>query len=159
MSEFGGPVNPNVALGGFDGDVYRSAKSIIITFIVNNHEDEAKNKKAEAWEKAFISFMKDFKENGPKDFQVSFSSERSIQDELDRESESDVVTILISYIIMFLYISIALGQFKSFARILVSFFHHPHPQDCFFLWQLLLSFWHFLTKMQCSTRVYQPIYI
>jgi len=119
MSEFGGPVNPNVALGGFDGDVYRSAKSIIITFIVNNHEDEAKNKKAEAWEKAFISFMKDFKENGPKDFQVSFSSERSIQDELDRESESDVVTILISYIIMFLYISIALGQFKSFARILV----------------------------------------
>ena len=145
MSEFGGPVNPNVALGGFDGDVYRSAKSIILTFIVNNHEDQAKNKKAEAWEKAFISFMKNFKENGPKDFHVSFSSERSIQDELNRESESDVITILISYIIMFLYISIALGQFKSFARILVSFFlssFHafssppPPPQDCFLLLQL-----------------------
>ena len=120
MAEFGGPVNPNVALGGFTGDIYRSARSIILTFIVNNYEDEAKNKKAEAWEKAFITFMKNFKENGPKDFSVSFSSERSIQDELNRESESDIVTILISYMLMFLYISIALGQFKSFSRILVS---------------------------------------
>ncbi len=76
MGEFGGPVNPNVALGGFEGVKYRSAKSIILTFIVNNHDDEAKNKKAEAWEKAFIDFMKDFKKNGPKDFNVSFSSER-----------------------------------------------------------------------------------
>ena len=120
MGTFGGPVNPNVALGGFTGDIYRSAKSIILTFIVNNYEDEAKNKKAEAWEKAFISFMKNFKENGPKDFRVSFSSERSIQDELNRESDSDIVTILISYMLMFLYISIALGQFRSFSRILVS---------------------------------------
>ena len=120
MSSFGGPVNPDIALGGFEGEIYRSAKSIILTFIVNNHEDEAKNKRAEAWEKAFISFMKNFKENGPRDFTVSFSSERSIQDELDRESESDVITILISYMLMFLYISIALGQYKSCVRLLVS---------------------------------------
>ena len=113
MAEFGGPVNPNVALGGFEGDKYRSAKSIILTFIVNNHEDEAKNKKAEAWEKVFIEYMKNFKRHGPKDFNVSFTSERSIQDELNRESESDIKTIFASYMLMFLYISIALGRWES----------------------------------------------
>eukprot|EP00112_Aurelia_sp_Birch-Aquarium-sp1_P006727 Seg1737.3 transcript_id=Seg1737.3/GoldUCD/mRNA.D3Y31 product="NPC intracellular cholesterol transporter 1" protein_id=Seg1737.3/GoldUCD/D3Y31 len=113
MAEFGGPVNPNVALGGFDGEKYRSAKSIIVTFIVNNHEDEVKNKKAEAWEKVFIEYMKNFKKSGPKDFNVSFTSERSIQDELNRESESDIKTIFASYMLMFLYISLALGRWES----------------------------------------------
>ena len=122
MGEFGGPVDPNVGLGGFEGDIYRSAKSIILTFIVNNYEKEAKNKKAEAWEKSFIEFMKDYKKNGPKYFNVSFSSERSIQDELNRESESDILTILVSYLLMFLYISIALGQWNSMSRLFVSGF-------------------------------------
>lgn len=121
MAEFGGPVNPNVALGGFEGVKYISAKSIIITFVVNNHEDDALNKKAKAWEKVFIDYMKNFAKNGPKDFDVSFTSERSIQDELNRESASDVKTILVSYMMMFLYISLALGQYHSFNRILVSF--------------------------------------
>ncbi|XP_065063521.1 NPC intracellular cholesterol transporter 1-like isoform X2 [Rhopilema esculentum] len=119
MGEFGGPVDPNVGLGGFEGDIYRSANSIILTFIVNNYDEETKNKKAEAWEKSFIEFMKDYRKNGPKYFNVSFSSERSIQDELNRESESDILTILVSYLLMFLYISIALGQWNSMSRLLV----------------------------------------
>ena len=51
---------------------------------------------------------------------ISFKAERSIEDELDRESNSDIFTILISYGIMFLYISIALGHIKSCSRFLVS---------------------------------------
>eukprot|EP00794_Sanderia_malayensis_P012125 gene12125-13377_t len=119
MGQFGGPVNPDTALGGFEPGKYRSAKSIILTFVVKNHDDEAKNKDAEAWEKAFIEFMKDFKANGPKDFNVSFSSERSIQDELNRESKSDIMTIVVSYLIMFLYISLALGQYNSCSKFFV----------------------------------------
>ena len=37
---------------------------------------------------------------------IAFSAERGIQDELQRESEGDVYTILISYVIMFVYIAI-----------------------------------------------------
>lgn len=51
---------------------------------------------------------------------ISFKAERSIEDELNRESNSDVFTVLISYGIMFLYISIALGHIKSCNRLLVS---------------------------------------
>lgn len=50
---------------------------------------------------------------------ISFSSERSIEDEIDRESDSDVTTIVISYVIMFVYISLALGHINSFRTLLV----------------------------------------
>lgn len=53
---------------------------------------------------------------------VAYMAERSIEDELTRASQSDVVTIAISYCIMFAYIAIALGQARSFSRLLVSKF-------------------------------------
>lgn len=40
---------------------------------------------------------------------IAFSGERAVQDELTRESEGDILTILISYCIMFAYI--ALGNY------------------------------------------------
>jgi Niemann-Pick C1 protein len=43
---------------------------------------------------------------------ISFSTERSIQDELDRESKSDISTILISYMAMFAYITLTLGNYR-----------------------------------------------
>ena len=46
--------------------------------------------------------------------------QRSIQDELNRESRSDVTTIAISYFVMFVYVSLALGQYKSLSTVLVS---------------------------------------
>lgn len=60
--------------------------------------------------------MKNFKNPN---LTIAFSAERSIEDELDRESNSDVSTIVISYAIMFIYISLALGHIQSFRRVLV----------------------------------------
>ncbi|MEQ2173802.1 hypothetical protein GOODEAATRI_001206, partial [Goodea atripinnis] len=64
----------------------------------------------------FIRFMKNF--SNP-NLTVAFSAERSIEDEIDRESNSDISTIVISYAIMFIYISLALGHIHSFRRLLV----------------------------------------
>lgn len=50
---------------------------------------------------------------------VAFMAERSIEDELERGSHSDVVTVGISYVIMFAYIAIALGDINSCSRLLV----------------------------------------
>lgn len=60
--------------------------------------------------------MKNF--NNP-NLTIAFSAERSIEDEIDRESNSDISTILISYAIMFIYISLALGHIHSLRRLLV----------------------------------------
>ena len=51
--------------------------------------------------------------NETANFTVYYSAERSIQDELDRQSRSDIFTILISYTIMFLYVTLTLGHIRS----------------------------------------------
>ena len=47
--------------------------------------------------------------------------QRSIIDEINRESETDVITIIISYLLMFVYITIFLGHVRSIKTICVSF--------------------------------------
>lgn len=65
----------------------------------------------------FVGFLKNY--SNP-DLIVSFNSERSIEDEINRESNSDIATVLISYATMFVYISLALGHIRSFRSLLVS---------------------------------------
>ena len=43
---------------------------------------------------------------------VAYNSERSIEDELDRTSRGDILTIALSYAFMLLYITITLGEFS-----------------------------------------------
>lgn len=77
-------------------------------------------KPALEWEEEFIKFMKNYTENGmPAYMDIAYTSERSIEDELNRESKSDVYTILVSYFIMFAYIAISLGRFTTCSRLLI----------------------------------------
>lgn len=64
----------------------------------------------------FINFMKTY-ENDKMDF--AYSAERSIQDGLQDISEAEVSTVLISYAVMFLYITIALGRIRSVRYLMV----------------------------------------
>lgn len=67
----------------------------------------------------FLEFMKNWTEvSKPSFMDVAYYSERSVEDELDRESHSDISTIAISYLVMFLYIVFTLGL----NQILLSFF-------------------------------------
>ena len=62
-----------------------------------------------AWEKAYIEYLKNY---SSLNFTLAFTSERSIQDEIDRESMGDVYTIVISYLVMFVYVTLALGDYN-----------------------------------------------
>lgn len=46
--------------------------------------------------------------------------QRSVEDEIQRESTADIYTIALSYLVMFGYVSIALGQFVARERLFVS---------------------------------------
>ncbi|KAK6628499.1 hypothetical protein RUM43_002314 [Polyplax serrata] len=127
LAPWGGPVLPDLALGGFlqaglnkDGKPkYEAATTLILTYLVNNHHNKTLREPAFQWEAKFIELMKNWTETKkPAYMDVAFSAERSIEDELERTSHSDVGTILISYIIMFAYIAISLGQIRSFSRLL-----------------------------------------
>ncbi|XP_072460487.1 NPC intracellular cholesterol transporter 1 isoform X1 [Notamacropus eugenii] len=117
LGTFGGPIFPWLVLGGYDEQNYNNATALVITLPVNNYYNNTeKVQRAQAWETEFIHFVKNYRNPN---LTISFSAERSIEDEINRESNGDVVTILISYGVMFLYISIALGHIRSCHRFLV----------------------------------------
>jgi len=57
--------------------------------------------------------------NETANFKVYYNAERSIQDELNRQSQSDILTIAISYTIMFLYVTLTLGHIRSWRTCLI----------------------------------------
>ncbi|KAK3872829.1 hypothetical protein Pcinc_022085 [Petrolisthes cinctipes] len=124
LGEYGGPVFPYTALGGFlngsqtlgDNPPYKDATALVIIFVVNNFYNKDNLTQALAWEEAYLSYMKNF--SHPM-LDIAFSGERAVQDELSRESQGDIITILISYCIMFAYIALALGEFNGCGRLLV----------------------------------------
>lgn len=128
MGSYGGPVLPYTAVGGYlkDDDVisesphYWEGTALIITVLLKNYVKEVgvvneDLERAMAWEKAFLDFMKEAiaENNLTEHMDIAYFSERSIEDELIRESSEDVLTIVISYFIMFVYVTIALGNISS----------------------------------------------
>ncbi|XP_072956194.1 uncharacterized protein [Typha angustifolia] len=124
LSAFQAPVDPSTTLGGFSGSNYSEASAFVVTYPVNNKVDKTgeENGKAVSWEKAFIRLVKE--ELVPmaqkQNLTLSFSSESSIQEELKRESTADAITIVISYLVMFAYISFTLGDNAHFPSLFVS---------------------------------------
>ncbi|KAL5280790.1 NPC1.2 family protein [Megaselia abdita] len=129
LAPYGGPIDPAIAMGGFlkqgeqlgGNTKYEKADALILTFLVNNHHKKADLLPALEWEEKFISFMLNYTQNSTsemvlKHMDIAFTSERSIEDELNRESKSDVFTILVSYLIMFAYIAISLGNVQEASR-------------------------------------------
>ncbi len=128
LAPYGGPVDPAVALGGFlkPGDTlakmphYENATSIILTFLVNNHYNKSELTPALDWESKYVALMTNFtSSNASKFMDIAFTSERSIEDELNRESKSDISTILVSYLLMFAYIAVSLGHVDECKRAMI----------------------------------------
>eukprot|EP00250_Pteridium_aquilinum_P011541 c20139_g1_i1 orf=465-4397(-) len=115
LSAYQAPVDPSTVLGGFTGANYSQATAFVVTYPVNNAVDKTagSNQAAIAWEEAYVTLAKEelTQMAASHNLTIAFSSESSIQAELKRESTADIVTILISYLVMFAYISISLGDF------------------------------------------------
>lgn len=116
LGTYGGPVFPYVALGGVYDGHYANSSALVISLMVNNYVNQSLVAPAIAWERLFIETLKNFSHPN---MSVSFLSEISIEDELERESYSDVFTVLLSYFIMFLYVSLALGQYRSWGTLMI----------------------------------------
>lgn len=116
LSAFGAPIDPKIVLGGFPSSStftsYSSdATSFIITLPLSSHVSDA----ARAWEAAFVHLaqgaMKDRADEAK--LSLAFSTERSVQDELARESGVDMAVVALSYFAMLIYIALALSSLPS----------------------------------------------
>ncbi|KAF9170745.1 hypothetical protein BGX21_006734 [Mortierella sp. AD011] len=118
LPEFQQPLKPDIILGGFDGEDYSNAKAFIITYVIQNSVDNKITEIAHEWELRYLEFMDDLVNNRidgirTEDLRISYSSESSLEIELNKSSNTDVRTVILSYLVMFLYASLALGRFQT----------------------------------------------
>ncbi len=125
LPDFQQPLDKDIILGGYkkNGDVL-SAEAMIVTWVVNNHDEGSDGeRRALDWEQGLINVLKDAqREAKDRGLRLSFSTERSLEEELNKSTNTDAKIIVISYIIMFLYASLALGSTTLSVR---SILHNP----------------------------------
>jgi Niemann-Pick C1 protein len=91
-------------LGGAKGD-WLNAKALVITWVVNNYNDD-RVKPAEEWESTLKHYLTDLKRDGIK---IDWSTGISLEEELNKSTNTDVKIVVLSYLVMFLYVSLTLG--------------------------------------------------
>ncbi|KAL9110472.1 MAG: hypothetical protein Q9227_005016 [Pyrenula ochraceoflavens] len=119
LPEFQNPLRPGQILGGYgESNNVLDASALVTTWVVNNHEkgSEAEARAAD-WEKMFKSQMIALQdEASERGLRLSFSTERSLEEELNKTSNTDAKIIVVSYVIMFVYASLALGSTSMTVR-------------------------------------------
>ena len=120
LPEFKAPVRPDLVLGGFAGaENVTKAEAIVVTWVVNNHQQGSQAElEAQDWEKSFKDRMLDVQsEARQRGLRLSFNTERSLEEELNKNTNTDAKIVAISYVVMLIYASLALGTgtvtFKS----------------------------------------------
>lgn len=117
MADYGAPVFPFLAVGGYKGNDYSEAEALILTFSLNNYPPgDPRLAQARLWEGAFLEEMRAFQQQMAGTLQVTFMAERSLEDEISRTTAQDLPIFAISYLVIFLYISLALGSYTSWRR-------------------------------------------
>ncbi|XP_037357485.1 NPC1-like intracellular cholesterol transporter 1 [Talpa occidentalis] len=120
MADYGAPVFPFLAVGGYQGNNYSEADALIMTFSLNNYPSgDQRQAQAKLWEEGFLKKMRAFQSETAGMFQVAFMAERSLEDEINSTTAQDLPIFAISYIVIFLYIALALGSYSSWKRVLV----------------------------------------
>ncbi|KAJ3217228.1 hypothetical protein HK099_005545 [Clydaea vesicula] len=118
------PLKKNLVFGGEKDFKVAEAKAIIITYILENYVNgnSVIMKEINEWEDKLLLYFSELTEKLTKKYSnvsVSFSTENSIEKEINRESNANAVTVVISYLLMFLYVSFSLGKVTQLTRFFV----------------------------------------
>ncbi|RCH99993.1 hypothetical protein CU098_002250, partial [Rhizopus stolonifer] len=115
LPEFLQPLKPEMLLGGYQDQNYLTARAFVVTFVLRNSLNATETAKSEQWEKALLANILTHVNNRPEweGVRISYSTESSLETELNKSSNTDAGTVIISYLVMFIYASIALGRLTS----------------------------------------------
>lgn len=110
-------------LGGWNNSVL-DAQALVVTWVVNNYAEGTEEvDRAMAWEETLKDMLLDVRdEAAARGLRLSFNTEISLEQELNQSTNTDAKIVVISYIVMFLYASLALGSTTLAAK---SILHNP----------------------------------
>ncbi|PVH75505.1 patched sphingolipid transporter-like protein [Cadophora sp. DSE1049] len=113
LPEFQQPIDPSMILGGLDGlgDVADSPATIVTWVVKNYAEGSPEVEKAMDWEQSLKDTLLEVQtEASKRGLRLSFSTEISLEQELNKSTNTDAKIVVISYIFMLFYASLALGS-------------------------------------------------
>ena len=123
LPDFQQPLDKSIILGGWDksGDIL-DAQALITTWVVNNYEQGSpEEERAKTWEIAFQGLLRDVgQEAKDRGLRLSYNTEISLEEELNKSSNTDAKIVVISYIVMFFYVSFSLGSTSLSLRALLN---------------------------------------
>ncbi|KAH8703106.1 putative patched sphingolipid transporter [Talaromyces proteolyticus] len=113
LPDFQQPLQPTMIFGGYEetGNVL-DANALVVTWVVNNHAQGSEGElRAMDWEDSLQRILSVVQEEAAeRHLRVSFNTEKSLEQELNKSTNTDAKIVVISYVIMFIYASIALGS-------------------------------------------------
>jgi Niemann-Pick C1 protein len=114
---YGQPIDPSMVLGGWESDAI-DATAMTITWVVNNgEEDSYQVSRAMDWEHALKDYLLEVQQQASdRGLRLSFSTDISLEQELNKSTNTDAKIVAISYLVMFLYVSLALGSTTTSLR-------------------------------------------
>ena len=104
LPSFGQPIEPKLILGGAEGD-WLNAKALVVSIVVDNFNDD-RVRPAMEWESTLKDFLGSLSRPGVK---IHYTTEISLEEELNKSSNTDIKIVVLSYLVMFLYVSLTLG--------------------------------------------------
>lgn len=118
LPTFGQPLNPKLVLGGVpDGSPTSQARAAIITYVVSNSLDPEVVQRAEEWEATLKGYLRALAqpsgEAAQRNLRVSWSVGTSLEEELNAATNTDIPIVVLSYLVMFAYVSVSLGGSAS----------------------------------------------
>lgn len=110
LPSFQMPLKTNIL---FDTEDILKAKAFIVTILVDSElQNFNKTSAAVNYEKALQNLLEEIKSENP-NVEINYSTEGSLTEELNRSTTTDIKVIALSYLLMFIYSSLALGKFPT----------------------------------------------
>lgn len=106
LPTFQQPLKKNIL---FSDDDAINSRAFVVTILLNsNLKDKNYSEEVTEYEHALQEWIFELKQQNPH-VSIDFSTEVSLEEELNKSTNTDIKIVVISYVIMFIYASIALG--------------------------------------------------
>jgi Niemann-Pick C1 protein len=116
LPDFQQPLGPHFVLGGVPNNdegekAYLDAEALVVTYVVTDSLAEGPRAIAMEWEETLKSYLHDLSQRSQSEagLEIAFSTGVSLEEELNKSTNTDVKIVVLSYLAMFFYVSLTLG--------------------------------------------------
>ena len=120
LPDFQQPLGPQYVLGGVPSNeegykAYLNAEAMVITFVVLDSLDRDVQRRAMEWEETLRLYLLDLSNRARWEagLDITFSTGVSLEQEINKSTNTDVKIVILSYLAMFFYVSFTLGSGSS----------------------------------------------